>query len=105
MTHRRRFALVAAAVALTAGPVAANSSPNTLSPATVLRIPDSAARPSLTIDPSAPVMRGEFASAVRVPSDRAGLHQQIERQRAVEAERFARGAGPGITVRLRRSKY
>ena len=88
-----------------AAPAAAAPAPKTLPPTTVIRIPESATRPALTIDVNAPMMRGEFASAVRTPSDRTDLHVRIERQRAVEAANFARGAGPGISVRLRRSKY
>ena len=105
MTYRRRFALLAAALALTAAPAAAAPVPKVLPPAAVIRIPDSVARPALVIDPNAPLARGEFASAVRVASDRTALRDQIERQRSAEAARFARGAGPGIAVRLRRSKY
>jgi hypothetical protein len=88
-----------------AAPAAAAPAPKALPPAAVIRIPESATRPTLTIDVNAPVVRGEFASSVRIPSDRADLHARIERQRAVEAASFARGAGPGISVRLRRSKY
>jgi hypothetical protein len=105
MADRSRIALALATALLAAAPASASPNPRPLPPATVIRIPDSVARVAFPIDPNAPLPRGEFATSVRVLDDRTQLREAIERQRAAEAARFARGAGPGIAVRLRRSKY
>ncbi|MDB5069076.1 MAG: hypothetical protein JWM87_187 [Candidatus Eremiobacteraeota bacterium] len=104
MTHRLPFAAAVAAVVVAVAPAAADPVTPLPAPA-VIRIPDSATRNVLPIDAGAPVVRGEFASPIRVDADRAALRASIERERAVQAERFARGAGPGIVVWLRRSRY
>jgi hypothetical protein len=72
----------------------------------VMRIPNAAARQSLrATDPNAPRVFGEFATPIRTRSDRAALRAQIERDRAIENARFAKNAGPGISVRLRRARW
>jgi hypothetical protein len=105
MTHRSRTALSVALALLATAPAAASPAARPLPAAAVVRIPDAVARVAFPLDPNAPLARGEFATSVRVAGDRTLLREQIERQRAAEAARFARGAGPGIAVRLRRSKY
>lgn len=104
MTHRLPFAAAVAAVVVAVAPAAADQVTPLPAPV-VIRIPESAARSVLPIDESAPVARGEFASPIRVAADRAALRESIERERAVQNERFARGAGPAFVVRLRRSQY
>ena len=102
----RRMLCIAALVAMVpAAPPAGAAPPRSLPAPVVIRIPASAARPMMPIDADAPVPRAEFATSVRTPSDRALLRREIERMRADEARRFAAGAGPGIVVPLRRSKY
>jgi hypothetical protein len=72
----------------------------------VMRIPNAAARQSLRVtDPNAPRVRGEFATSIRTRSDRAALRARIERDRALENARFAKNAGPGTSVRLRRPRW
>jgi hypothetical protein len=105
VTHRSTFAALTIAATLATAPAAAAPVARTLPAPAVIRIPDSVARTALVIDANAPVARGEFATPIRTPADRAMLRAGIERERAAAAERFARGAGPGITVRLRRSRY
>jgi hypothetical protein len=71
----------------------------------VIRIPTSASVPVLPISANEPIRNGEYSTPIRVPSDRAAMAAQIRQQRALEAARFAAGAGPGVTVQLRRSRY
>lgn len=71
----------------------------------VIRIPASAAVPALPPLVNQPIRNGEYSTPIRTPADRIGLAAQIRQQRAVEAARFAAGAGPGVTVQLRRSRY
>jgi hypothetical protein len=71
----------------------------------VIRIPASAAVASLPIPVNAPIRNGEYSTPIRVPSDRLAMKAQIRAQRAAEAARFAAGAGRGVTVQLRHSRY
>ena len=71
----------------------------------VIRIPARAAVASLPLTPNAPIRNGEYSTPIRVPSDRMAMSAQIRQQRAADAARFAAGAGPGVTVQLRRSRY
>jgi hypothetical protein len=104
LVRRMLFAAVIPAAVLAFAPAGAAPVRALPQPA-VIRIPDSAARPALTIDANAPVSRAEFATPIRTPGDRAVLRERIERARAAEAQRFARGAGAGIAVQLRRARY
>ena len=105
MTIRRMLCAAALLALVPAAPPAGAAAPRSLPAPVVIRIPDSVARPAMTIDANAPVPRAEFATSVRTPADRALLRLQIERARAEEARRFAAGAGRAIAVPLRRSKY
>jgi hypothetical protein len=71
----------------------------------VMRIPASAAVSALTVNPNAPIRNGEFSTPIRTPADRMTMAAQIRQQRAAENARFATGAGPGVAVQLRRSRY
>jgi hypothetical protein len=71
----------------------------------VIRIPASASVPMLPVSANEPIRNGEYSTPIRVPADRVALAVQIRAQRADEAARFAAGAGPGVTVALRRSRY
>ena len=105
MIKRASFPAVAAAIVLATAPAAAAPAPGALPAPAVIRFPDAAVRTTLPVDANAPLARGEFATSVRIASDRAALRASIERERAAQAARFAQGAGPGIVVRLRRSRY
>jgi hypothetical protein len=110
MRGRIRLTALAGAALLTTLFVPADAQtrwPATALPApVVLRIPNAAARRSLRVtDPNTPRVRGEFATAIRTRSDRAALRAQIERDRAIENARFAKNAGPGASVRLRRPRW
>jgi hypothetical protein len=110
MPARIRLTALAGAALLTtlfvpAGAQTRPSAPALPAPA-VMRIPHTAARQILrATEPNAPRVFGEFASPIRTRSDRAALHAQIERDRAVENARFAKNAGPGTSVRLRRPRW
>jgi len=71
----------------------------------VIRIPTSASVSALPVSANAPIRNGEYSTPIRVPSDRLAMAAQIRAQRAADAARFAAGAGPGVTVQLRRSRY
>jgi hypothetical protein len=71
----------------------------------VMRIPASAAVARLNLNPNEPIRNGEYSTPIRTPADRMSLASQIRQQRAAENARFAAGAGPGVTVQLRRSRY
>ena len=70
----------------------------------VVRVPAFATQPAPRADENAPLQSGEFASAIRTPADRAALADAIARQRYAESQTWAQD-GPGIVVRLRRSRY
>jgi hypothetical protein len=111
MTHPfvRSAALVgvalAGALALPAGAQLHAQGTAALPAPGVIRIPSSASVPTMTVNPNAPIMNAEFSTAIRTPADRITLAAQIRQQRAADAARFAAGAGPGVTVSLRRSRY
>jgi hypothetical protein len=71
----------------------------------VLRIPASAAVPFIPVNTNAPIMNGEYSTAIRTPADRIANAANLRAQRAADAVRFANGAGQGVTVQLRRSRY
>ena len=86
-------------------PAAAQQRAVPLAPPAVMRIPDAAGRPFLVLDANAPRVNGEFTTPIRTPADRAALRVQIERDRAAQNARFAKNAGAGVTVALRRPRY
>jgi hypothetical protein len=71
----------------------------------VLRIPASAAVPFIPVNTNAPIMNGEYSTAIRTPADRIATAANMRAQRAADAARFAAGAGTGVDVQLRRSRY
>ena len=101
----RRIRTCAALLTLSALLAAPAAAQQRLAPPAVMRIPDAAGRPFLVLDANAPRVNGEFATAIRTPADRAALRAQIERDRAAQNARFAKNAGPGIAVTLRRPRY
>jgi hypothetical protein len=110
MPARNRLTAFAGAALVTTLFVPAGAQTRSTAPAlpapVIMRIPDAAARESLrATDPNAPRVFGEFATAIRTPSDRAALRARIERDRALENARFAKNAGPGVSVRLRRPRW
>jgi hypothetical protein len=110
MPVRVRLTALAGAALLTTLFVPAGAQTRAATPAlpapAIMRIPDAAARGSLrATDPTAPRVFGEFATAIRTPADRAALRDQIERERTLENARFAKNAGAGVNVRLRRPRF
>jgi hypothetical protein len=108
MTHRIRIAAIGALAAVAIGlPAIAQTHVGLalLPTPAVLRIPASAAVQSVPVNTNAPIMNGEYSTAVRTPADRAQIAITLRAQRAADAARFATGAGQGVDVPLRRSRY
>jgi hypothetical protein len=103
----RTAAIAALAVSALAIPAIAQTRVATAglpSPA-VIRIPASAAVPFIPVNTNAPIMNGEYSTAIRIPADRIRTATNMRAQRAADAARFATGAGAGVSVQLRRSRY
>jgi len=103
----RTAAIVALALCALAIPAIAQTHVATagLPTPAVLRIPASAAVPSIPVNVNAPIMNGEYSTAIRTPADRIRTATNMRAQRAADAARFAAGAGQGVSVQLRRSRY